>query len=95
MGIYVNDFNRLNRTAVGILKKKVLIIIVEGDGGKGLSLYELAQLLSARKSDGGFGCDVALNLGGGPSTQVLFKKNELQFHLKGLWKINNALVVRH
>ena len=35
-----------------------------------LTLYEMAALMQAAPKDGGFGCDTALNLDGGPSTQV-------------------------
>ena len=35
-----------------------------------LTLYEMAALMQAAPTDGGFGCETALNLDGGPSTQV-------------------------
>jgi uncharacterized protein YigE (DUF2233 family) len=55
------------RTAVGIDRQgRVIIAVTTGPCG----LAELAQLLSQPESRGGVGCVDALNLDGGPSTQL-------------------------
>jgi Phosphodiester glycosidase len=48
----------------------IVFVVLHGLHGNGLSLYEFAELLAAREVDGGAGCHIALNLDGGPSTQV-------------------------
>jgi len=44
--------------------------------------------------DGGLGCYLALNLDGGPSTQVAMNLRGVREKVDGLWKIHNAIVVR-
>lgn len=92
LGIFSNDYNRLNRSAVGISSGNVVIAYVEGKDGKGLSLYEFAKFLLADASDGGAGCDTALNLDGGSSTQAIFQCNKKILQVTGLWAVNNAIV---
>ena len=95
MGIYSNNYNRLNRSAVGIGEDgKIVVIVVAGKRGIGLSLYELAEFLQTRENDGGLGCGAALNLDGGPSTQVFFRHEGREFEIEGLWRVNNALIVK-
>jgi hypothetical protein len=69
-----------------------VITVVTG----GLSLFELGAILSANPSDGGFGCERAMNLDGGPSTQASFHspdgKHTLEF--EGIWPSQNALLVK-
>jgi hypothetical protein len=55
------------RTALGILGPKTLLVLVTRDGAS-LSLQELAQTLRER------GCQSALNLDGGSSTQLWLRK---------------------
>jgi uncharacterized protein YigE (DUF2233 family) len=93
MGIYSNDYNRHNRSAVCIKGQKVILVIIVGDTGDGLSLYELARLLYLPSSDGGCECDVALNLDGGPSVQVALKTDKHQYAIDGLWRIQNSIVI--
>ncbi len=88
-GIYKDDMNRLNRSALCVRKDEMLIIAVFG----GLSLYELGEMLAAKPENGGFGCNMALNLDGGPSTQISFRVGTKAIEAGGLWKINNALLV--
>lgn len=88
-GIYKDDFNRLNRSAICLNETSITVVVVTG----GLSLYEMGELLSAPSANGGFGCDSALNLDGGPSTQVSFLAGKRKVEIEGLWKINNALLI--
>jgi uncharacterized protein YigE (DUF2233 family) len=89
IGIYNNDFNRQSRTAICKRKSRVYIVVVES----GLSLYELAELLATKASNGGLECDSALNLDGGPSTQAFFRSDSQKLEVEGRWKIQNALVI--
>jgi exopolysaccharide biosynthesis protein len=78
-GIYKNDFNRQNRTAICLQPRHAIFIIVEG----GVSLFELAQLSSSAQDIGGFGCSVAINLDGGPSTQAVFRSGGKNIAISG------------
>ena len=94
LGVYNNNYRRLNRAAIGISDGKVIIAIVVGEKSIGLSLYEFARYLSTPKEKGGAGCDVALNLDGGSSTQVRFYYKGIIININGLWAINSAVVVK-
>ena len=63
--------------------------MVEG----GLSLLELARVLSSPREAGGLACEVALNLDGGPSTQAVARIGSQELSLVGRWRIQNALVM--
>ncbi|MBY5330949.1 phosphodiester glycosidase family protein [Rhizobium leguminosarum] len=91
IGIYKNDFNRLERAAICVDRGSITIVIIQGVG---LSLYEVAGVLAAPIETGGFGCAVALNLDGGPSAQLSLKGSSLSVDLPGLWKINAGIVLR-
>lgn len=89
-GIYRNSFDRQNRSAVCIdFQGRPVVVQVSG----GLSLYEFGELLSTREADGGFGCERAINLDGGPSSQVSFAAGELSVEAPGLWKVGSSLVL--
>jgi uncharacterized protein YigE (DUF2233 family) len=90
LGIGSNDFNRVPRSAVCVAGDKIVFSVVEG----GLSLYELAKLLIASPAQGGFGCERALNLDGGPSTQASLAAGHGAFEVAGKWNVLSALGVR-
>ncbi len=50
-------------------------------------------MLSTSEADGGFGCDRAINLDGGPSSQVSVLANGESTESPGLWKISSSLVL--
>jgi uncharacterized protein YigE (DUF2233 family) len=89
VGIYKNTGDRLDRSAICLAGGRVVFIVVDG----GLSLYRLAHLLAAPEKDGGLGCDIALNLDGGPSTQALYRSGGRRIEIPGEWPVENALVV--
>jgi uncharacterized protein YigE (DUF2233 family) len=60
--------------------------------GGGLSLFQIASLLAAPVDQGGFGCDVALNLDGGPSAQAVFQAADQRIEAGGS-PVQNALLV--
>jgi uncharacterized protein YigE (DUF2233 family) len=89
-GIRRNDFDRQNRSVVcRQAGGTVAIIVITG----GLSLYETGELLASPEADGGFGCDRALNLDGGPSTQASFAWEAEVLEIPGRWKVPNALLL--
>jgi hypothetical protein len=89
-GIRRNDHERQNRSAICKDQHgRITIVVVTG----GLSLFELGEVLSARESDGGFACERALNLDGGPSTQVSFSLGGKNVDVVGRWKIASAILL--
>ena len=90
-GIYRNDFNRHDRTSVCISGTDIVVVVVKG----GLSLYELGALLSAPEKDGGFTCDRAINLDGGPSTQASLALERQSIEIEATWRSHSAVVFEH
>lgn len=93
-GVYNNDYRRLNRAAIGISEEKIILSIVTGNNGLGLSLHEFATFLLTAKIKGGAGCTAALNLDGGSSAQASFSYQGVAISVTGLWAINSAIVVK-
>ena len=52
-----------------------------------------ARFLADAPDKGGLGCSAALNLDGGPSTQLVVKLPSLRLSVPGGWEVPNALVV--
>jgi len=93
-GIVANDYIRLNRAAIGICGDTVIIAMILGERSVGLSLYEFAEFLRTPAEKGGAGCDAALNLDGGSSTQARLLYKSFVMNFDGLWRINNAITVK-
>ncbi len=89
LGIYKEDFDRQSRSAICLDGDAIRVVMVEG----GLSLLELARVLSSPREAGGLSCEVALNLDGGPSTQAVARIGAQELSLVGRWRIQNALVI--
>jgi uncharacterized protein YigE (DUF2233 family) len=81
--------DRQNRSAACLAPGTFTIVAVEG----GLSLYQFATLLAAPRAEGGLGCDVALNLDGGPSTQASSRAGSQELDVFGGTTVQNALIV--
>ncbi len=92
-GMRKRDYNRMDRSAVCMSKGKILFVVVKGNKGVGLSLYEFAKLLHSQSANGGFGCDIALNLDGGPSSQLSISIENYEKAIPGFWKVQNAILV--
>ena len=90
LGMRGNDGVRVPRSAVCLTDAKHVVFFY--GGGTGLSLFEMATLLQAPPESGGFGCNVALNLDGGPSTQVSAESGGATFERLGQ-NVANAVVV--
>ena len=81
-------------------KSRRSAICVPGDGTVLLvvfdsivSLQELATELARPAKDGGLGCWSALNLDGGPSSQVSLKTPAMSLEVDGGWAVPNAVAV--
>lgn len=81
--------DRQNRSAACLTPGHFVIVAVDG----GLSLYQLAVLMAAPVAEGGLGCDVALNLDGGPSTQATSRAGSQELDVFGGTTVQNALIV--
>jgi hypothetical protein len=88
-GIYENVGGRYNRSAICLRNGTFTAFVVEG----GISLFQFADLLSLPRSDGGFGCDVAINLDGGPSTQASLRIGAAGLDIVGGSTVHNVLIV--
>ena len=58
-----------------------------------ISLSDLAQNLARSTADGGLGCWAALNLDGGPSTQLSVATPALTLEVEGGWGVPNGLAI--
>ena len=76
------------RTAV-CAEGSVIVLVVSTKAGT----TAFARFLADPPQRGGLGCRVALNLDGGPSTQLVVKLPALTLSLPGGWGVPNALVV--
>ena len=76
------------RTAV-CAEGRVIVLVVSTKAGT----TAFARFLADPPEKGGLGCRVALNLDGGPSTQLVVKLATLALSLPGGWGVPNALVV--
>jgi hypothetical protein len=65
-GIHRDDGRRAARTVACLVGEQLHLIVVTAPRGEGPTLFESAGLMK------GFGCRVALNLDGGPSTGIWF-----------------------
>ena len=88
-GIYKNDLERHNRSAICLRGTSFTAFVVEG----GISLFQFADLLSLPTDGGGFGCDIAINLDGGPSTQAVLRAGKVRSEIAGGTTVENAIVV--
>jgi phosphodiester glycosidase len=76
------------RTAV-CAEGRVIVLVVSTKAGT----TAFARFLADPPEKGGLGCRVALNLDGGPSTQLVVRLPALALSLPGGWGVPNALVV--
>ncbi len=79
------------RTAVCTLRddSTAIVLVISGAG---LTLYETGWLMRQKQEGGHFGCDAALALDGGGSTQLWVKDRD-ELAVEGETAVHNALVV--
>jgi hypothetical protein len=80
---------RAARTAVCADGDRVTIVVTTNR----IEANAFAQALALAASEGGFGCGAALNLDGGPSTQLHARWHGFSADVTGGWGVPNALVV--
>jgi hypothetical protein len=90
LGMRGDDGLRVPRSAICLTDARHVSFFYAGKSG--LSLLELATLLQAPTNAGGFACEVALNLDGGPSTQVSADVAGARFERLGQ-NVANAVIV--
>jgi len=88
VGVLNKQHKRDNRSAVCLTQGAFTVVVVQG----GLSLFQLASLLAAPSAAGGFGCEIAINLDGGPSTQAALRVPGHRMDISGA-AVENALIV--
>ncbi len=88
------------RTDVGNSERRTLLcrmdsgdIIIGLITRSGMSLYEAGWLMREKQAGGFFGCDAAMALDGGGSTQSWYS-GESQYSFAGMTPVHNFLVVR-
>ena len=81
---------RSRRTALCVPGDGSLIIVVIPQA---VSLLDLATSLARPVTEGGLGCWDALNLDGGPSTQLSLQTPPLSLEIPGGWPVPNALAI--
>ena len=86
----INRGNLEKRTLVCLLETGEVILLLVTRGG--LSLYEAAWLFRSPRRGGVYGCDAALALDGGGSTQV-WVDGHPDFDFRGETPVHNALMV--
>ncbi len=89
VGVSNSRHDRQNRSAACLTPGHFVIVAVDG----GLSLYQLAVLLASPVAEGGLGCDIAINLDGGPSTQASSRAGSQNIDILGGTTVQNALIV--
>ena len=86
--ILVFTFDR-SRCSCWTETRSVIVLVVSTKAGT----TAFARFLADPPEKGGLGCRVALNLDGGPSTQLVVRLPALALSLPGGWGVPNALVV--
>ena len=80
------------KTAIGINEKKDFFFVVSQSS---FSIQDLAEFMAKKESEGGLGCQDALNLDGGPSTQVYAKIASFELSLPTFSPVPVGLGVFH
>ncbi len=90
-GISRNDGKYARRSVLcQDFRGRFLVIVIDGN----ITLFETGKLLSASEKQGGLGCERALNLDGGPSTMLDYRRDGRSVHIAGRWPVVNALVLK-
>jgi hypothetical protein len=77
------------RTAICVAGGRVVLLVTTSSP----DATELARFLAAPPADGGIGCEEALNLDGGSSTQLVAHWGDFAARVEGAWGVPNALVL--
>jgi hypothetical protein len=91
-GIHRDDGRRAARTLACLIEERLHLIVISAPRGEGPTLFEAAGLLGAASPEG-FGCRVALNLDGGPSSGVWFGAGIAARQRPPLAKVGYAIAI--
>jgi hypothetical protein len=80
---------RAERTAICVAGERVVLLVTTTR----IEAAEFARFLAAPPDAGGIGCDEALNLDGGSSTQLVARWGDFDARIEGAWGVPNALVL--
>lgn len=78
------------RTAICVPGDGTAVIVVVPTS---ISLADLAAALARPPAEGGLGCWSALNLDGGPSTQLSLATSGMSLEIEGGWPVPNGLAI--
>lgn len=79
------------RSALGITRDKKVVFLVSGDSV--VYADDLAEIMRLAPSDGGLGCEFAINLDGGPSSQFYLNYKGFEDFVAGGSEVPNAIGV--
>lgn len=92
LGIHSDDGHRAQRTVACLVGDTLHFIVIAAPRGDGPTLFESATLLRDAPPRG-FGCRVALNLDGGPSSGVWFDERVPARQRPPLSNVGNAIAI--
>ncbi|MEE2902364.1 MAG: phosphodiester glycosidase family protein [Myxococcota bacterium] len=99
-GIRSDDGKRRNRTLIGVSEKGLLVVasfIAHPNGGRGLSLFQLQELLTKRLREEShtakYALSSALNLDGGPSSSFIFRGKKQNIEVAGSNKVLSIIAL--
>jgi hypothetical protein len=94
-GIFSDDGERFNRTAIAITKSGKVILSGAFDSfGRGVSLYEMAEFLRVIRGLDGSGVRWAIAMDGGPGAQLYIPSLNLNFGEQGQNFVPNILYLK-
>lgn len=94
-GIFSEDGERFNRTAIAITKSEKLILAGAFDSfGRGVSLHEMAEFLRTIKGSDGSRVRWALAMDGGPGAQLYIPSLKMNFGEQGQNFVPNLLYLK-
>lgn len=89
-----NTSNDLAHRAALCAQPGYFIALITDKHFFGLSLYELAKIAQAPEAEDGLGCDLAINLDGGPAPGISIDPQLLNLHIAEGWQLPNAMTIR-
>lgn len=92
LGVRPTSFTLAHRAALCTQPDYFLILITDKTWF-GLSLYELAQIAQAPETADGLGCEIAINLDGGPAPGISVDPQLLNLHITEGWQLPNAITI--
>jgi len=92
LGINKQGGGLAQRAAVCTAEDNIIFFITD-KYFDGISLYEFAKIAQQSEDVGGLGCDIAINLDGGPAPGISVSPELMNLNIKEGWQVPNVLVV--